>query len=465
MSGTSLKPVASPLQLRDRLESLVLIELLGPATEDEEILESPGTRYLVGVLAPRKRAGWRAERGASQTTPQPPPSTFQPSPDDEDTDGELLDGEELALGGRDTSQDGTTDQAPAQDKALTPSSFGMTFCVDLEACELQVSAAWGHYLKEVSEYLASEKTGNPRRVWKRYPRRGTHRLTLREGPVAPVAIDANCPEVVVQGLVRKRIDHWCVTLFLVNEQQEPERLRDSAWIFQPELRAEGVDGAAVIHKRHTILDLSGTDPAVKAENDLLAMLYRRHVEFAVGHGIGVHVDVAPDPNHAVRVRTRVVPSYEVPRTTPPRPEDAAINPAFARLEGLVLDMRLLAESNPKEYRAKLMPLVDAYGDWIDREERRIADPSQGLAPYRHVAEQAIARCRATLKRIEAGLELLDQDDKATQAFQFTNRAGERAGRTCFAFESIAAPGSHHPRRAAPDQRATRHIGRPLRDRC
>ena len=58
---------------------------------------------------------------------------------------------------------------------------------------------------------------------------------------------------------------------------------------------EGVDGAAVIHKRHTILELTGTDPAVKAENDLLAMLYRHHVEFAVGHGVGVHVEVSPDP--------------------------------------------------------------------------------------------------------------------------------------------------------------------------
>ena len=186
--------------------------------------------------------------------------------------------------------------------------------------------------------------------------------------------------------------------------------------------AEGVDGAAVIHKRHTILELSGTDPAVKAENDLLAMLYRRHVEFAVGHGIGVHVDVSPDPNHAVRVRTKVVPSYEIPKTTPPRPEDAEINPAFAKLEGLVLDMKLLAEANPKQYRSKFKPLVEAYQDWIDREEKRITDPAEGLANFKNAAQQAIARCRSTLKRIEAGLDLLDKDDKAAQAFQFMNRA-------------------------------------------
>jgi Helicase conserved C-terminal domain len=416
MSDT-LKPIVSPLQLRDELEAMVLKELLGPGSAEEEIIESPGTRYFVGVLAPRKRA--RAGAAAGPATVVPPPPTED---EEEDADGEIMDGDELALGGRDTTQDGTTDQAPAQDKALIPSSFGMTFSLNLEAKELLLSAAWGQYVKDVSEYLVSEKTGSPRRVWKRHPRGGKHRLKLKEGPIQPISVDLNCPEVVVQGLIRKRSDHWCVTLFLVNEQQEPEKLKDTAWVFQPELMAEGVNGSAVIHKRHTILELSGTDPAVKAENDLLAMLYRRHVEFAVGHGIGVHVDGSPDPNHAVRVCTRIVPSYEIPRTTPPRPEDAEVNPSFAKLEGLVLDMKLLAEANPKQYRPKLKPLLDAYQDWIDREEKRIADPAEGLATFKQVAQQAIARCRTTLKRVEAGLDLLDADPMAALAFQFMNRA-------------------------------------------
>ena len=427
MSANTLKPATSPLHLRDELEAMVLKELLGPGSADEEIIESRGTRYFVGVLAPRKRAragaanvhAGAAGGGAAAGVRD---DARDPDAGDDDVGAEILDGDELALGGRDTTQDGTTDQAPAQDKALIPSSFGMTFCLDPEAKELQLSAAWGQYVKDVSEYLVSEKTGSPRRVWKRFPRGGKHRLKLKDGPIHPIAVDSNCPEVALQGLVRKRKDHWCVTLFLVNEQQEPERLKDTTWVFQPELMAEGVDGAAVIHKRHTILELSGTDPAVKAENDLLAMLYRRHVEFAVGHGIGVHVDVSPDPNHAIRVRTKVVPSYEIPKTTPPRPEDAEINPAFAKLEGMVLDMKLLAEGNPKQYRTKLKPLIEAYQDWIDREEKRIADPAEGLATFKNPAQQAIARCRSTLKRIEAGMELLDKDDKAAQAFQFMNRA-------------------------------------------
>jgi hypothetical protein len=140
---------------------------------------------------------------------------------------------------------------------------------------------------------------------------------LAEGPVAPVAIDPHCPEVIVQGLVRRRDHHWSITLFLINDQKEPERLRDTAWVFQPELRVESPDGLAIFSKKNPQIALSGTDALTKAENDLLAMLYRRHVEFAVGHGMGVHADVSPDPTRAVRLRTKVVPDCEVPRTTPP----------------------------------------------------------------------------------------------------------------------------------------------------
>src|SRR5205823_370335 len=110
---------------------------------------------FVGVLAPRKRAKAGALPGPATVVPSPP------TEDDEEANDEILDGDELALGGRDTTQDGTTDQAPAQDKALIPSSFGMTFSLNLEARELQLSAAWGQYVKEVSEYRVSEKTGNP----------------------------------------------------------------------------------------------------------------------------------------------------------------------------------------------------------------------------------------------------------------------------------------------------------------
>ena len=43
MSDT-LNPAVSPLQLRDELETMVLKELLGPGSADEEVIDAEFTR-------------------------------------------------------------------------------------------------------------------------------------------------------------------------------------------------------------------------------------------------------------------------------------------------------------------------------------------------------------------------------------------------------------------------------------
>ncbi len=388
------------MQLRDMLEEMVIKDLLGPASGPEEEVDETNVRdrYLVGTLAPRRPSPWHDTEMA--------PS--QPS-DDDGMDGDFPANDELAIAGDGSGvmsgDDGPVELAAPQSKAIFPSSLGMSFCLDLEAKELQVTASWGRYDKQPSEHLVSEKTGSPRMVWKREPCGGqSHTIQVTEGSIGPIEADAHWPEVIIKGVVRKRSDHWSVTLFLVNGQEEPRKLKDTAWVFQPELTVEAPDGTAVFHKRTNRIDLSNTDPTIKAENDMLAMIYRRHVEFAVGHGVGVHVDAsADDPNRAVRVATKVIPNYEVPKTTPPRPEDVDISQAFAKLEGLELDMAKLADTAQAEFRPKLEPLLTAYREWIDLEEKKIDTPSENLADYRKAAQLAIDRCRATLKRIEEGL--------------------------------------------------------------
>ena len=133
-------------------------------------------------------------------------------------------------------------------------------------------------------------------------------IPLSEGPVTPRSPVAEQPEVTVQGLVRRRGDVWIVTLFLVNGQTEPERLKDASWIFQPELVVESSDGAAVFVRRPFRRDPARMGAEAHRETAEMDMLYRRHVEFAVGHGVAVHAEVAPgDPWRAVRVMTKVLP--------------------------------------------------------------------------------------------------------------------------------------------------------------
>src|SRR5206468_1719350 len=209
-SSPILQPL-SPSALRDELERLVLLDLLGPAGGPEEELEDSSVRdrYLVGALAPSEQ----------QTTPE-----------------EM---DKLAIPDDGAGEDSASDEGALQIASFYPSSLGFSFCVDDAATSLSVTAAWGYYRREHSATLKTPK-GAPKMVWKRRQMgEETKLFPLKQGPIPPWSPEPlEQPDVVVRGLMRRLDGSWTVTLFLVNEQHEPEKNRDQAWIFQPELVVE-----------------------------------------------------------------------------------------------------------------------------------------------------------------------------------------------------------------------------------
>ena len=334
MSITPALPPITPHAIRDEFEKLVLTDLHGPTSEHEEVDEaSVSERYLVGMLAPRRNP----------------------------VGGELLEG--LEVGGRDSREDGKTDITAPQAPTLIPSSFGMTFAVAADAAAIKVTARWGHYLRVDSATLTNEK-GNPKRVWKRTPRQGiSDPIALKAGPIKEWVVTSEQPEVSVRGLIRKSAGDWIVTLFLVNNQPEQKPLNDEQWLFQPELSVEASDGGAVFIRRLHFHDPARADSAAIAEERSMAMLYRHQVEFAVGHNVAIHAEPVPkNPDRAVCISTRCVPTCEVPMQTPPTKEEI---PALA---GLTLDMKALAETKAAELPGKLNALPQAYAEWIQDQQ-------------------------------------------------------------------------------------------------
>ncbi len=386
--GTILQ-APSPYRIREEFERLVLADLLGPAGgPEEEVAErSIRDRYLVGAIAPRRVA-------------------LAPEEDDD-----------FVLAGGDSAEEGSVDPGANLPESMFPSSLGLTFTVDGATTALRVTASWGRYERVASETATNQDTGTALRVWKRIPRGGEPlEVALAEGPIGPLEVDPEQPEVVVQGVVRRREEHWSVTLFLVNGQEEPETLRDSAWLFQPELVVEDAGGEAVFLRRTVRRRGEHMDPAVLAEEEAMEMLYRHHLEFAVGHGVSVHADTSPQvPTRAFRVSTRVVPAYEVPLTTTPTPAE------IPELEGIVLDMAELGRLTGSELVDALGPLPGAYAKWIERQKARV-DQEPELRPYKRTAEGALGECGQALQRIQAGIELLGSDPRAAEAFRFMNQA-------------------------------------------
>ncbi len=389
--GQVLK-TSSPAAIRGKLKEMVFSDLLGPAGGPEEEIDEQRVRdrYLVGMLAPK---GWEA------VVP----------PEEQD---------ELAVGGPDTEQDGSTDISALQTPTFFPSSCGMTFSVHGDARALKITVRWGQYVRTASETIIDEKSGAPRLVWKRNPmERIWDDVPLINGVIGPLRTATDAGEVRVKGLARKTEDAWLVSLFLVNEQAEPNQLKDAAWLFQPELVVEGPEGEAVFSSRSAggLCGASSMDP--EEEQQAMDMLYRRHVEFAVGHGVSVHAETSPDdPQRAVRLSTTFIPSYEVPQQTPPTGQE------IRDLAGLVPDMKELSETDTKDFATKLAALPDAYEKWIQGRSSVVQEPDKALSPHIVAAEVSLDHCRRTLDRIRAGIDVISTDEQAAEAFRFANKA-------------------------------------------
>ena len=415
VSFVDLPLIEDQAYLRTLLRFAFEDDLLGPAEGPDEEIPDMGVRdrYLVGKLAPRDAVSYVVSGTPEQA---------------EAEEGDLVQregvasdpGQEFAqTSGRKDIEEDPAELDPSTNASLVPSSLGLTFCVAADATHLAVRASWGRYERRASERHFDGKTGRPVRVWKRVPMGGEVVLPLdKEGDAVPLVPDPEWPSVVVDGRVRLSPNGQdrLVTVFLVNTQPKPETQEDAAWLFQPELTVRDLSGKPVFRRRPP-LEADGSDQ----EREALEMLYRRQVEFAVGHNASVTAEVDPeDRERAIEVRTRVLPAFEVPVTETPALGKGVPVPAD------LLDMRRLAGMTREELVSGLSAFADDYAKWIDK-QRAKATPGAlehdvSLDDWNQAANAVTKRCDDVLERLREGVRVLADDDRALDAFRFANLA-------------------------------------------
>jgi hypothetical protein len=386
------KDIPSPAKLRAELEAKVLAELHGPAEGEHEELDErnlrPRDRYLVGVIAPRRMRVVREQMDS------------------------------LPAGTKGSDEDGTDDDANLSSDTMFPSSIGLSFCVAPNA-KLRLRVRWGRYERGSSETKKSD-LGHEATVWRRFPMGGEIAdFSPAEGAFGPLIADPKQPEVVLRGVARRVGDVLVVSLFLVNTQDEPEKLRDRAWLFQPQIEVRGDNQQAPFVGRP--LGRMMSEALARDEDRAVAMLYRDRIEFAVGHGTGVSAQESNEPTHATVVHTRIVPRYELSQREARCPPNGTTSPVQdPNLAGLELDMKELAQT--PELARKLEPLIVAYQRWIEAQEALLLAPSARLHGFEDIARKNLAECRRALQRLAEGIDLLASDQQAADAFRFANRA-------------------------------------------
>jgi hypothetical protein len=389
-------PPITPHAIRDELTTMIVNDLLGPAGGLDEELDQREDRvtgrYLVGMLAP-KSSPVEAE--------------------EQDT---------LGTDGKDDPEVGPTDASTPPAATFFPNSIGMSFVVESDAKAILIKTGWGRYLRIKSTTQINKKTGAEATVWKRTSYIGDPlALPLKDGMFGPLVPRPDTdPAVIVQGKIRQTPRGWVVTVFFVNTSPEQDRKKDEAWVFQPKM---WVLDAAVppqpifVQRRDWQHDLTRMDAISREETETLEMLYRHRLEFAVGHGVSVHTTLPqPEAAKALMIETEFVPRSEVEQQTPPTPADDA------NLTGVVLDMKELAQMSKGDLLATLRKLRDAYASWIVRETAKLTTPAERLADHLAAAQRAVDRCQRACTRIAEGIDLIESNADAEQAFRFANHA-------------------------------------------
>ena len=410
--------------VRDLLQISVMDDLLGPANGPMEQIRdmSVRDRYLVGRLAPLDAAAKGDDLGVDGS-----------GEDDEDP-GDLVVKAQTekpdspsnnAVPDAETSEEVDT----GNNQSLIPSSFGLTFCVAGDVDEIEIEALWGRYERfyDHEEYKIvrdpetdEEKQGAKVKIWQRTPCGGAFSLRLKEGVIAPVSPDKENASVVIQGAVREPNEKGdrLITLFLVNTQDEPDTNKDSAWIFQPEIIARAASDEAPIFRRRPVLSTDDSEQERKS----LEMIYRKQVEFAVGHGVAVHATVAADSLElATEIRTVVMPEYEVPVTEVPglRDHDRPVLQTMVR--DRYLDMLRLATMERSDLINALSLMTEDYTAWIKEQSDRV---DSEFSEHKAAAETAMDRCDEINARLKEGIAVLadTSNENALKAFRFANEA-------------------------------------------
>ena len=412
-------------QVRQSLIDALRLDLVGPDNEHafaKELLPEPPTRwYLTGLLTPTDAP---ISQRFDETSPEEIDSAAEPGGLDDDNDPD--------------KQAAST----ASRRSLLPSSMGLSVLVSGNTTTLSAKVAWGDYEwenpegkpepdqdsqqeeknpSEESDSTDQEEDSRKNKGYRRIPRTEAVKIPIPDKCDKPVQVRVPNSNGLVL-VITARDAHTAglpdgtkaVSVFLVNYRQHNEGHPYRAFAFQCCVELTCNEGYVARP------DPRQWDVEDEWDQRVADLQYRDVYEFCVGHGVSTE-SILEDGICKV-VKSIWIPLAEVERVVP------------ATIPDVELGMEELGSSPDfDDIRSKLHPLVDHYRSWIDVQRKLL----EGLSKERHAtAEGMLSDAETAAKRIEAGIELL-QDNDVFQAFQIANRVVARA------FRQRVAQGTDH----------------------
>lgn len=470
--------------VRDEFIDLIKNELFGPGSEvsipdaeHELITTSPEKRYSIGILFPQGNR-MKADNGDIDSREEGNDSIedsllmLEQGPENPDyvekevTEDRKFSGEE----DEDLDSEDNLDEEVSLAAQNMPSSFGFSFFVKGNADEVHVSLKYGTYRDSqmedcripfsprkaddyrvpdsVSGYVAYDASEKTLKMLREFSRKDVRALKesdqldtdddriidnmykladqLKNGYVREpheiknIVISFGDSDYVdsVENLysdligvtaLRKRMENGNTSLTIMVVNKKKGYATGTNCIFQPEMKVESSDNDFVFAEYTGNVDFDVLDP----EEQSLELQYRNKHVYGTGLGTAVNWDI--DENGRGNIRNDFFPEVEVP------PMDFNIPKKYG-VNSQTLSMKYLSdldETDKKEKIHNLRSLVNAYSTWIGELEERIKELDNRFVS---VAEKNLDGCRSACERMRVGIDILENDTLAWDAFQLANRA-------------------------------------------
>lgn len=182
----------------------------------------------------------------------------------------------------------------------------------------------------------------------------------------------------------------------------------SVALFQMSVAAESLGGIRITPYP------DGEQHEFDEEERSIALLYRKQLTYAIGHGCAADWNAGSEGRGASRVLAEPMPAYEVVSLTP----NVYVTRPDGTREAVTVSMDELAKGSDLGTQ-QVETVLRLYEGWIADREAEIAD----LAPQFHeAARRHMNEARRALERMQTGWALATGDPIAKRAFRLANHA-------------------------------------------
>ena len=390
----------SVTDVRDALIEFVRADLVGPAHGADEVLEdAPYVKYAAGVLFPR--TSLVNESGSIGGIDADESNRVETDLDDESGVSDSASQEVPAIDTNavDDNDAGTYDDSITLANRYKPSAIALTFALPQVARKLEITIRAAIY---ESGTRPSADGRRKNRVWQRREiKLDPFHIRLPEAGI--------CHRTATDGLgfcafVGSKKGRRVVTASLYNNSEDESRNAKTFYQCGFTLKCVDPDCELVEH--------SDSELAVALDDEELAleMMYRDRKSFAIGHGCAA--DWIDGENGGAKfLRTESIPRVVVPPVEPRTGKDRYLSMRELQGEEAVSDEDICTELNS---------LCADYEQWIETKTDFAAKEIPGR--YEGVARQNLELCWTALNRIRRGIDCIESDSTAMEAFKLANRA-------------------------------------------